>query len=379
MDEKLKGVFDYAITAGSTEVFDALAKDFASFEQEDKDWLLRRTIVYAPNTAFIQHVLDYGKSLDYKDENGVTLLHGAAISDHPETVRFFIKKGLDVNAKDNDGWTPLMAAARETSSVEMLKALIDAGADTAVSDDDGWTLLHLAAALNPNADITKFFLEQGFDPERRDNAGRTPLMEAALYQSNVGVIDLLVKAGADITAKTERGETLLHLAAMNGESDVVRYLLPSFKATDTDSSGASCLGNALVCGTSPETVALLVKDMKAEHIRLACWNENPEILDALITAGYDVNMAGSEGVTPLMWAAHLNTSPDIIRMLRRHNAIWSAVDDMGRNALHYAAANEDPAIYDWMLEDDSLKKLAGKKDADGHEPAYYREHKDEFK
>ena len=117
MDEKLKGVFDYAITAGSTEVFDALAKDFASFEQEDKDWLLRRTIVYAPNTAFIQHVLDYGKSLDYKDENGVTLLHGAAISDHPETVRFFIKKGLDVNAKDNDGWTPLMAAARETSSV----------------------------------------------------------------------------------------------------------------------------------------------------------------------------------------------------------------------------------------------------------------------
>lgn len=377
MDERLKDAFDYAITTGNTEVFAALAKNFSSFEQEDRNWLLTRTITNTQSTTLIQHVLDYGYSLDYKGNDGATLLHYAAASDHPEVVRFFIERGLDVNAKDNDSWTPLIAAATNTDSVEVLKALIDAGADTAVTDE-GWTLLHIAAAFNPAPTITKFFLEQGFDTECRNERGFTPLMEAVSFQSNLDVIELLLDAGKDIAATNERGQTLLHLAAMNDESDVVRYLLPAFDATDTDSNGISCLGSALMCGTSPDTVEMLLQSMKAEHMRLACWNENPEILEALIRAGYDVNMTNPSGVTTLMWAAYLNTSPNIIKMLSHHHAIWSAVDDEGRNVLHYAAANENPAIYDWMLETEGVETLKGQTDVNGHEPAYYYEHRDEF-
>lgn len=88
MDEKLFDAFEYAIEAGNSEIFDLLAKDFDKFEQKDKNTLLERTVLAAPDTEFIQHVLDYGYDLKYTDEDGNTLLHFAAVSPHPETVRF---------------------------------------------------------------------------------------------------------------------------------------------------------------------------------------------------------------------------------------------------------------------------------------------------
>ena len=53
-------------------------------------------------------------------------------------------------------------------------------------------------------------------------------------------------------------------------------------------------------------------------------------------------------------------------------------DIKGRTALHHAAANSEPAIYQWMLEDDNFKTLVDKTDNEGHTPDYYREHQEEF-
>ena len=95
MDEKLFDAFEYAIEAGNIEMFDLLAKDYDKFEQKDKNALLERTVVVGPDTEFIQHVLDYGYDLNYKDDDGNTLLHFAAVSSHPETFLFpkgWIKK-----------------------------------------------------------------------------------------------------------------------------------------------------------------------------------------------------------------------------------------------------------------------------------------------
>ena len=65
-------------------------------------------------------------------------------------------------------------------------------------------------------------------------------------------------------------------------------------------------------------------------------------------------------------------------MLLFYDAIWNCKDMDGRNALHYAAANTDPAIYKWMLEHEDLKTLADQEDKNGNKPEYYLAHRDKF-
>jgi len=68
MDKDLLDCFSYAILQGDSKLFDLLAKDFDKFDQKDKTSLLENTIIGAPNTSFIQHVLDYGYDINYKNE-----------------------------------------------------------------------------------------------------------------------------------------------------------------------------------------------------------------------------------------------------------------------------------------------------------------------
>ena len=378
MDEKTISAFDYAIDNGDTTVLDALVKKFDLLSDEDKKTLLFRTFVRSNSLKFVQHVLNYGYSLDYKAESNETLLHYASGGDNAETVKYLIEQGLPIEAKDNDGLTPLFYAAQYTNNVDVLKCLIAAGADKNIVDSSGETLLIAAAGRNPNPEITEFLLEQGFDIEARDNDGFTPILNAALWQSNADVISLLAEAGANITAKTNDGSTMFHLAAHNENLSVVRYISNAFCTWDVDNDGFSCLRTALVKARSPEVIKLFLRKMKMEHIQAACFNETPEILEALILSGYDVNSSDEDGVSTLMTAAHYNNNPSIIRMLRYYDVIWNNTDIKGRTALHHAAANSEPAIYQWMLEDDDFKTLMDKTDNEGHTPDYYREHQEEF-
>ena len=61
----------------------------------------------------------------------------------PEKVRQLIQDGADVNAKEENGWTPLMLAAIENTT-EALTVLLDAGADAKAKNDKGRTALNYA-------------------------------------------------------------------------------------------------------------------------------------------------------------------------------------------------------------------------------------------
>ena len=380
MAKKDINAFMYAITAADTEVFDALVKDFDSFDQELKNEILTRTVINAPDTKFIEHVIEKCSfDINYKDVDGATLLHCAAASDHPETVKLFLAKGFEIEAKTNDTQeTPLFYAAKYTTNPQVLQVLIDAGADTKVTDKDGETLLIAAAGRNPALEVTEFLLNLGCDPEERDKEGFTALLNAARWQSNPNVISLLAETGANLTAKTNSGDTMYHLAARNEASVIAGFIQDIFMTSETNNDGDTCLDIALAFAENPMTLQYYLNNMKTEHVMLACVNKTPEILEALILDGYSPNTSDSSGKSAMMMAAKMNTNPDVIKMLRFYDAIWNNTDNQGRTVLHYAAANSDPVIYNWMLEDEDFKTLARRADKAGHKPDYYLAHKEEF-
>ena len=70
-------------------------------------------------------------------------MHDAAWYDHKEIAELLIAEGADVNAKDDNGRTPLMDAARKGNK-EIVELLIAEGADVNAWTADGGTPLDWA-------------------------------------------------------------------------------------------------------------------------------------------------------------------------------------------------------------------------------------------
>ena len=68
-------------------------------------------------------VVEQGADVNAKDNDGMTVLHWAAMRNTVEVVQWLVEQGLDINATDSDGETPLDKAinAGSNKSVQWLR------------------------------------------------------------------------------------------------------------------------------------------------------------------------------------------------------------------------------------------------------------------
>ena len=119
-----------------------------------------------------------------------------------KTVQLLLKSGASVNARNDEGRTPLMYAAKNLRS-DSLKALIAAGADVNARAEDGKTPL----MYSKDVESVKVLSAAGADVNAKDNLGITPLMLAA-NNRDVELVKALIAAGADVNAKDNDGKTV---------------------------------------------------------------------------------------------------------------------------------------------------------------------------
>lgn len=86
---------------------------------------LQQAMFFSPEILAL--FLANGADPNIRNANGETLLH---LSADPTAIRLLLKAGADIDARDNQGWTPLMShATDETTGPDAVYTLLAEGAD----------------------------------------------------------------------------------------------------------------------------------------------------------------------------------------------------------------------------------------------------------
>ena len=113
-----------------------------------------------------------------------TELHYAAMEGSPDDVRRCLANGIDLNARDKEGFTPLHFTAMHGRPANA-SVLLDAGAE--VDPQDGWGNTPLARALfhEKNCEeMVALLRSRGADPYRENNCGASPISTAYLIANH---------------------------------------------------------------------------------------------------------------------------------------------------------------------------------------------------
>jgi len=138
-------------------------------------------------------------------------------------VKIWLAKGVDVNALDQRGETPLMMAVRSDDHPLVVSALLEGGAKSYLRNPHGETALMLAAFHGRDKSVAAL-LERGTDIGEANRMGWTPLIYAA-FAGHAAIAAQLLAYGAPADSAAGNGMTALMLAARNGHIAMVELLL----------------------------------------------------------------------------------------------------------------------------------------------------------
>ena len=152
-------------------------------------------------------LLDSGAWIDAKDNEGYTPLHSAAQAGPAAlpVLQALVKRGAAVNTQASVpvSTTPLHATCMPDSELECLRLLLQHGANVDIRDTLGATALH-RACKEGREDAVSLLLAHKADVNARDMYESTPLHFASSYMKR-GCLRLLVEHGADEQLRNSSG------------------------------------------------------------------------------------------------------------------------------------------------------------------------------
>jgi ankyrin repeat protein len=256
-------------------------------------------------------------------------------------VPYFLRHPLcDMDIRDENGWTPLIWAARYNNRgfVKMVLGYDEPICDMNYSDPNGWTALeHYATCTetytNLDTDIMSMIISaKTFDHNALDSNGRTRLLRAIEICDIPFTKVLLKQAGCDPNVPDNTGRTPLTLAVSawpwtrhSEDATAVSWMQP----------------------TEPENSDYMQQaDVETREF------EQGRFVTLLLRYGADVNLQDSSGRSALMIASTLG-SIDLVNLLLRVEGCDLTLVSHNGDTAHSLALGSGHMEVVRLLEDDS--------------------------
>ncbi|KAL9617657.1 MAG: hypothetical protein Q9160_007574 [Pyrenula sp. 1 TL-2023] len=251
-----------------------------------------------------------------------------------------IVKIRTVDKANEEGFTPLILATirGHQGAVEIL-LVADAKVNLRTKNDEKRAALHFAI-LRSHQQIVQSLIASGADLDIADSLGNTPL-HLAVTKASPQVTLTLLKAGADHETRNYVGCTPLHLAVIERREESVECLIAHGVKVNaaisppkpTNSASPISFSASWIDTAAPKPSIPPLQQPTALH--LAATNGDTNIVSLLVSSRHRINLESrtSDGRTPLH-AAVLASQLHTVSLLLDHGADIEAHDLHKRTSLH---------------------------------------------
>ena len=318
----------YAIQRNDIDCLNDLIKQGADPNSQDSD---KETLLHLAAKSNQKHIIELllkcGADIKIVDKYGRSPLFFACMYGHLEIVKLLFSqhKLLNIEMINDDGFTPLHFSS---DSVQILDFLLTNGVDANAKNKYGETPLHFACKHN-NPDAVKLLLANKAIINAMDDCDKTPLFNA--YDSGHDeVVKLLIENGANCAIER----------AKDSIKDMVSFYGAFFDMTSHNGHFSNPLHVASARGHQNTVKLLLDRGVNVNQIddnktplHSACYNGHYEVVNLLIDNGADIGIVDRDGSTPLHNACQSAKSPKVVKLLLESGADVNALDKNGKPPL----------------------------------------------
>ena len=315
----------------------------------------------------LQALTDYGAHIDATRKDGTNALLRACKTGQSESVMFLLEAGADVNIAKPDGNTCLHEAVCGHCSKEILQKIIQQGVNVNDVNNHIQTSLILAC-YTKQSESAKYLLENGADPNVSDADGYTSL-HAAVHGccTNEALKEIIAHEG-HLDAQNFDGETALWLACSYRQQDSVKILLGSGSNPNIACISGNTSLHAAINGRCSKNIVSLILDHGADvnvankanetALTLACSNKKEGVINVLLNARADPNIADATGKTCLHNAVIHECSKDVLQNIIDHGADVNAVNMANKTALIIACVRKNEVAINVLLNASANPNIA---------------------
>ncbi len=259
--------FHYAAesSAKNEEIFKILLKYNANIEARTNHGytplllaVIQNTFYYANSIYTPKALINLGADKNAVNNEGKTALHLAIEVRSEPLVHYFIEQQADIEEKDKNGITPLLAAANKGWS-EIIPFLIEKNADITATDIKGRSALHIATEKQDEK-TALVLLEQNIDINAVDNEGETPLHYAATKQAKD--VAFLLQHGANTEIKNNVGNTPICNSVTNLTENTFTFLADNGANLSVTNNSGKNLFEQAVSAQHIDAIKYLVQNGK---------------------------------------------------------------------------------------------------------------------